>query len=360
MQPASASSASREMRWSAGGVRVLPGGPARGPGHNHRVNTPRFDLNLLLVFEAVLATRSTTRAAAHLGLTQSAVSNALNRLRTALGDPLFVRTSEGMMPTPRALEISLPLKDSIDRIRSTLAHQQDFDAAHSDRTFRVYMSDVGQMVMMPKVIQAVQREAPGVCIETLHVVSAREREACMSSGEVDLAVGYFNDFSGPFHCQALFREEYVCMVREDHPLARRGMSLREFAALRHAVYHPCGGGHAIQEQAIAAAMASHGLSWRVGMRSAHFLSFTRIIAETDMITTLPRMLALAGAHSVAVKILAPPVDIPSFEVAQFWHKRFHLDPGNRWLRGLFARHHARVGAGDTMPAEVDMTPEDAA
>jgi DNA-binding transcriptional LysR family regulator len=333
---------------------------SRGQVNNARVSTPRFDLNLLLVFEAVLASRSTTRAAAHLGLTQSAVSNALNRLRTALGDPLFVRTPEGMMPTPRALEISLPLKEAIERIRTTLAQQQDFDAAHSDRVFRIYMSDVGQMVMLPKVMETVQRDAPGVCIETVHVGSLREREACMSSGEVDLAVGYFQDFSGPFHCQALFREEYVCMVRQDHPLARRGMSLREFAALRHAVYHPCGGGHAIQEQAIAAAMASHGLGWRVSLRSTHFLAFTRMIAESDMVTTLPRMLALAGAHSVPVKIMAPPVAIPTFEVAQFWHKRFHLDPGNRWLRGLFARHHARGGAEDLMPAEVDLMPEDAA
>lgn len=336
-------------------MRAVPHGANNAP-----VSTPRFDLNLLLVFEAVLASKSTTRAAAHLGLTQSAVSNALNRLRTALGDPLFVRTPEGMMPTPRALEISLPLKDAIERIRSTLAQQQDFDAAHSDRSFRVYMSDVGQMVMLPKVIQSLQQLAPGVSIETVHIGSLREREACMSSGEVDLAVGYFQDFSGPFHCQALFREEYVCMVRAGHPLAGRTPTLREFAGMRHAMYHPCGGGHAIQEQAIAAAMASHGLPWRVALRVTHFPGLTRMIAETDMITTLPRMLALAGAQSEDVEILRPPVAIPSFEIAQFWHKRFHLDPGNRWLRGLFARHHARLAAGERMPAEVDMTPEDAA
>jgi DNA-binding transcriptional LysR family regulator len=324
------------------------------------VSTPRFDLNLLLVFEAVLASRSTTRAGAHLGLTQSAVSNSLNRLRTALGDPLFVRTPEGMMPTPRALEISLPLKEAIERIRSTLAQQQEFDAACSDRTFRVYMSDVGQMVMLPKVVKSIQQLAPGVSIETVHLGSPREREACMSSGEVDLAVGYFQDFTGPFHCQALFSEEYVCMVRQGHPLAGRTLTLREFAGMRHAIYHPCGGGHAIQEQAIAAAMASHGLPWRVALRATHFLGFTDMIAQTDMITTLPRMLALAGSRSVAVATMRPPVAIPSFEIAQFWHKRFHLDPGNRWLRGLFASHHARPGVGELMPAEVDMTPEDVA
>jgi DNA-binding transcriptional LysR family regulator len=324
------------------------------------VNTPRFDLNLLLVFEAVMASRSTTRAGAHLGLTQSAVSNALNRLRTALGDPLFVRTPEGMMPTPRALEISLPLKDAIERIRSTLAQQQDFDAACADRTFRICMSDVGQMVMLPQVVKAIQQLAPHVTIETVQVASPREREATMSSGEIDLAVGYFQDFSGPYHCQALFREEYVCMVRKGHPVSGRTLTLREFSGMRHAMYHPSGGGHAIQEQAIAAAMASHGLPWRVALRASHFPGFTRMIAESDMITTLPRMLALAGARMEAVEIMPPPVSIPSFEIVQFWHKRFHLDPGNRWLRGLFATHHARLGAGQLMPAEVDMTPEDAA
>jgi DNA-binding transcriptional LysR family regulator len=324
------------------------------------MSPPRIDLNLLLVFEAVLETKSTTLAAAHLGLTQSAVSNALNRLRSALGDPLFVRTSEGMLPTPRASEISLPVKDSIERIRAALGHAPEFDAQHSSRTFRVFMSDVGQMVLLPQVLAHVMVEAPEVTLETVQATTLRQREAAMSSGEVDLAVGYFQDFEGPFHGQSLFREHYVCVVRADHPLVGDELTLEQFAALRHAVYHPSGGGHNHQEQAIDAAIAALGVRRHVTLRAMHFLGFTRMLRSTDIITTLPSRLAAACAAMTPVRIFKPPLEIPTFEIAQFWHKRFHQDPGNRWLRRLFARYHAALDRNDQPPAEQDLGPEEGA
>jgi DNA-binding transcriptional LysR family regulator len=321
------------------------------------MSTPRIDLNLLLVFESVLETKSTTLAAAHLGLTQSAVSNALNRLRSALGDPLFVRTSEGMLPTPRAAEISLPVKDSIERIRAALGHATEFDASRSDRTFRIFMTDVGQMVLLPPVLAQVMEEAPHVTIETVQATTLRLREAAMSSGEVDLAVGYFEDFEGPFHCQSLFREHYVCVVRADHPLIGEQLTLQQFATLRHAVYRPSGGGHAQQEHAIDAAIAAQGIRRHVALRATHFLGFTRMLRSTDIITTLPNRLAAACAAMTPVRIFTPPLEIPTFEVGQYWHKRFHQDPGNRWLRRLFARYHAAFGPNDQPPAELDLSPE---
>jgi len=322
------------------------------------MSPPRIDLNLLLVFEAVLETKSTTLAAAHLGLTQSAVSNALNRLRSALGDPLFVRTSEGMLPTPRAAEISLPVKDSIERIRTTLGHAAEFDAPRSDRIFRIYMTDVGQMVLLPPVLAQVMTDAPQVKIETVQATTLRAREAAMSSGEVDLAVGYFEDFEGPFHSQSLFREHYVCVVRADHPLVGDELTLQQFATLRHAVYHPSGGGHAHQEKAIDTAIAAQGVRRDVTLRAVHFLGFTRMLRSTDIITTLPNRLAAACAALTPVRIFKPPVEIPTFEVGQFWHKRFHQDAGNRWLRRLFARHHAVMDPNAQPPAELDLSPEE--
>lgn len=322
------------------------------------MTAPRLDLNLLLVFEAVLETKSTTLAAAQLGLTQSAVSNSLNRLRNALGDPLFVRTSEGMLPTPRAAEIAQPLKESIDRIRDTLGHHTEFDASRSDRLFRVYMSDVGQMVLLPKVLAAIQEEAPGVSIETTPVLAGRAREVAMGSGEVDLAVGYFEDFTGPFHCQSLFRETYVCMVRAGNPLVGDDLTLERFGAMRHAVYYPSGGGHGQQEAAIRNALASAGIRRKIALRAAHFLGFTRVLASTDLMLTVPSRLAAACSTMTPVRTWKPPMDIPAFEVTQYWHKRFHLDPGNRWLRRLFAREHASLGLQQQMPDEVDLSPDD--
>ena len=323
------------------------------------MSAPRLDLNLLLVFEAILETRSTTLAAARLGLTQSAVSNALNRLRGSLGDPLFVRTSEGMVPTPRGVDISGPLKESIDRIRLTLGHHPEFDPARSARSFKVYMTDVGQMVLLPRIMQAVQQEAPGVGIETVSATTLRQREEAMGSGDVDLAVGYFEDFKGPFHCQALFREEYVCMVREGNPLVKDELTLEQFASLKHVIYHPAGGGHSVQENVIDDVLAQSGLRRKVALKTTHLLGFTRIIGATDAIATLPRRLAQACGHTAPIRMLTPPLEVPAFEIAQFWHRRFHLDPGNQWLRRLFARHHSIARGMPDLPAE-ELVAEEAA
>lgn len=314
--------------------------------------TNRLDLNLLLVFEAVLQTKSVTAAGAQLGLTQSAASNALNRLRSTLGDPLFVRTSEGMVPTPRAQEIAGPLRESIERIRQAMGQHPAFDPATSDRLFRVFMADSGQMTLMPKVLESVALEAPNVVIETVSATNVRNREEAMSNGDVSLAVGYFKDFQGSFHCRSLFRESYVCMVGAANTLLTGDvLSFEQFAALPHMVYMPSGGGHMQQEQAIERAFASHGLKRKVTFRAAHFLGVTRIIASTNMLITLPYRLAQACASLTPVRMFEPPLEIPGFEVAQFWHSRFHHDPGNRWLRRLFAHHHASMAMFGDAPID---------
>jgi len=306
-------------------------------------NANRLDLNLLLVFEAVLRSKSVTIAGAQLGLTQSAVSNALNRLRSTLGDQLFVRTTEGMMPTPRAEEIAGPFRESIERIRQAMGQYPEFDPATSDRRFRIFMADSGQMTLMPKVLQSISVDAPNVVIETVSATNFRNREEAMSSGDVSLAVGYFKDFQGSFHCQSLFREDYVCMVGASNALLTGEMlTFDQFAALPHMVYMPSGGGHMQQEQAIERAFAARGLKRKVTFRAAHFLGVTRILASTSMLITLPYRLAQACATLTPVRMFEPPLEIPGFEVAQFWHSRFHHDPGNRWLRRLFARHHASM------------------
>jgi DNA-binding transcriptional LysR family regulator len=138
------------------------------------------------------------------------------------------------------------------------------------------------------------------------------------------------------------------------------LTLEQFAELRHAIYHPSGGGHAYQEQIVDAALAARGLQRDVVLRSMHFLGFTRILRSTDVVATLPNRLAIACATSAPLRILKPPVEIPSLEVGQFWHRRFHLDPGNRWLRRLFARCHADLGPNAQPPAEFELRAEESA
>jgi DNA-binding transcriptional LysR family regulator len=300
------------------------------------MNPNRLDLNLLRVFAAILETRSVTIAASTLGLTQSAVSNQLARLRDAFDDPLFVRTSEGMVPTPRALAIADPIRTSLVAIRFCIEEQLGFDPATSDRTFRIYMSDVGQMVFLPRLLERLAEVAPRVNIHTVQVPASRMRDMALESGEVDLAMGYFENFDGSFRQQMLFEERYVGMVRRGHPTIRDTLSLDAFLNTPQLVYQPRGGGHGFQEGAVDQAFAVAGAPRRVAVRAAHAMGVTYILASTDLLVVVPSRLAAACRELAEVSVLTLPVDIPKFQVRQHWHERFHQDPGNCWLRGLVA------------------------
>ena len=300
------------------------------------MNPNRLDLNLLRVFDAILETRSVTTAASALSLTQSAVSNQLARLRDAFDDPLFVRTSEGMVPTPRAMAIAEPIRKSLLTIRLCLEEQLGFDPATSDRTFKIFMSDVGQMVFMPRLLERIARVAPCVNIHTVQVPQPKMRDVALESGEVDLAAGYFENFDGSFRQQLLFEESYVGMVRSGHPSIGDTLSLDAFLGTPHLVYQPIGGGHGLQGSAVDHAFAAADVPRRVAMRAAHSMGVTSIVSNTDLLVIVPSRLAAACRELADVRILALPVDIPKFQIKQHWHERFHHDPGNCWLRGLVA------------------------
>ncbi|HEX6704054.1 MAG TPA: LysR family transcriptional regulator [Albitalea sp.] len=311
------------------------------------MNPNRIDLNLLRVFDAILETRSVTIAASMLGLTQSAVSNQLARLREAFGDPLFVRTSEGMMPTPRALAISGPIRQSLLQIRLCLEEQLGFDPATSDRTFNIFMTDVGQLVLLPRLVERISREAPRVNIQTVQVPASRTRDMALESGDVDLAAGYFENFDGSFRQQLLFEEHYVGMVRRGHPTIRDSLSLKTFLATPQLVYQPLGGGHGLQESAVDQAFAAADVPRRVAVRGAHSVGLAYIVSSTDLLVIIPSRLAAACRELVDVNILPVPIAIPNFQIKQHWHERFHHDPGNRWLRGLIAELHQVRAHEDT-------------
>jgi DNA-binding transcriptional LysR family regulator len=300
------------------------------------MNPNRLDLNLLRVFDAILETRSVTIAASTLGLTQSAVSNQLARLREAFDDPLFVRTSEGMVPTPRALAIAAPIRKSLVAIRFCLEEQLGFDPATSDRTFKIFMSDVGQLIFLPRLLQRVAQVAPRVSIHTVQVPSTSMRDTALESGEVDLAAGYFENFDGSFRQQLLFEERYVGMVRRDHPTIRDTLSVEAFLSTPHLLYQPKGGGHGLQESAVEHAFAIADVPRRVAVRAAHAMGVPSIVSNTDLLVLVPSRLAAACRELADVNILPLPVDVPTFQIKQYWHERFHHDPGNCWLRGLVA------------------------
>jgi len=318
------------------------------------VNFASLDLNLLRVFDAIYTTRSVTTASSTLHLTQPAVSKQLNRLREIFDDPLFVRTVEGMAPTPRAEVLAGPIHRALIDVRSAFDRQVGFDPAASDRTFRIFMNDAGQLALLPRLLALVAAEAPQINVETIQMPTARMRAVGLESGDVDLAVGYFEDFDGSIHCQVLFEEHYVGMVREDHPDIGETLSFEQFLRASHVVYQPAGGGHASQETFMDKAFWAAGVQRRVAVRLGHVVGISSMVSNTDHLVVIPHLIAQACARLVAVRILELPIEIPHFKVTQYWHDRFHADPGNQWLRGLFRRLYVTrdTSAGEPVPASI--------
>ncbi|TMH66655.1 MAG: LysR family transcriptional regulator [Betaproteobacteria bacterium] len=270
------------------------------------MNVRDVDLNLLRVFDAVLRERGVTPAAAGLGLTQPAVSNALSRLRGVFGDPLFVRTPSGMDATPFARELAEPVRQALALLESALAHGPGFDPPSATRAFRFYMSDLGQIEFLPPLLERVQKQAPGVRLEAV-ALEVEDIASALAAGALDLAVGFLPGLGPPVGRRALFRDPYLCLMRADHPV--RSLTKKKFLEASHAL-----------------------VTYRIALRVPHFTVVPMVLERTDLILTLPARVARVFERRGKLKSLPPPVPIPQAEVAVHWHERFEADPGNRWLR----------------------------
>ena len=291
------------------------------------MNVADLDLNLLRAFDAVLREGSVTAAGERLGLSQPAMSNALARLRRLLDDPLFVRTTEGMRPTPFAQRLAAPVQQALDLIQATFAQQAAFDARTSQRSFRLQLSDVGEIVFLPALLERLQREAPCVRIETGQLPQDEVSDA-LAAGEIDLAVGFLPELS--VISKRLFRDRYVCLVRADHPRIGSRLTLPQFLAATHVLVSAKGSAHEIVEQTL----LNQGLARRIALRVPHFTVVPMILARTDHMVIVPEGLMRAIARFGRFKSLKPPVGIPPLDVKVHWHERFGQDQGIAWLRGV--------------------------
>jgi DNA-binding transcriptional LysR family regulator len=290
------------------------------------MNVQDVDLNLLRVFDAVLHEKGVTPAAARLGLTQPAVSNALARLRKVFGDALFVRTPRGVDATPFARELAEPVRQALALLESALAHGPGFDPATSSRAFRLYMSDVGQIEFLPPLVERVQRDAPGVRLEAV-ALEVDDIADALAAGALDVAMGFLPGLTAPVRRQSLFRDPYLCLMRADHPIS--ALTKKKFMGASHALV-TYRGGHRVIEEALDRA----GLARRIALRVPHFTVLPMVLERTDLILTLPARVARVFERRGKLKALPPPVAIPPAEVAVHWDERFEADPGNRWLRDL--------------------------
>jgi DNA-binding transcriptional LysR family regulator len=290
-----------------------------------------LDLNLLVVFDALLRTRSVTRAAADLDMSQPAASFALNKLRTALGDPLFVRTSRGIQPTPRAEQLAAPLADILDDIRTRLLQQPTFAPEQAERTITFNMPDIGELVFLPSILNRLAALAPKLSIQTVNLPDA-DIEPALQSGAVDLALGYFPRLqSAALYQQRLFTHSFVCIVRRNHPRIRDKISRRQFVENNHGVV---GGSH--MDEWLDAELREQGLIRRIVLRVEHFLALPMILSESELIFTVPYAIGAELAKLADVKLIQPPFKVRSRVVKQHWHSRFHNDAANRWVRGIVA------------------------
>jgi DNA-binding transcriptional LysR family regulator len=292
------------------------------------VNVRELDLNLLRVFDAVLRGRSVTAAAAQLELTQPAVSNALARLRGAFDDALFLRTPQGMAPTPFARELAEPVRQALALLEAALAHGPGFDPATSSRSFRFYMSDLGQIEFLPPLLERVRRTAPQVRLEAV-ALEPEDIAGALAAGSLDLAVGFLPALGPPLRRRALFKDPYLCLMRIDHPIS--ALTKKKFLEASHALV-TYRGGHRVVEEALERA----GVGRRIALRVPHFTVVPMVLERTDLILTLPARVARVFERRGSLKALAPPIPIPLAEVAVHWHERFDADAGNRWLREQIA------------------------
>jgi DNA-binding transcriptional LysR family regulator len=310
----------------------------------NRTRLASLDLNLLVVLDVMLVERNVTRTARRLCVSQPAVSNALGRLRKTFGDPLFVRSPRGMVPTPRAIALEHPLRFALGRVAQALdSDSEPFDPRTTRRSFALAATDYVEFVLLTPLVRRLEREAPGISLNVYPIVQ-RPPWHELESGEIEIALGPVRAGPKGLKRQALFRDRVVCIVREDHPCVRGDMTLERYLALSHVEAVPLG------SQALAdKVLAALGHSRRIGVTVRHFLAAPPIVAGSDYCFTLAARMAMPLADCYRLRVLPLPFAVPEFTMATYWHDRSHTDAGHRWLRSVIAQVASSL---DDAPAPV--------
>jgi DNA-binding transcriptional LysR family regulator len=305
------------------------------------MKTPNFrtlDLNLLRVFDQVMSERNLTRAARNLSMTQPAVSNALNRLRDALGDRLVSRSGYGVEPTPRALALWPSIAEALRQLESSIA-PGEFIASEATNTFTLAMADATAAELMPGLVSIMERDAPGITIRVVPLTT-RDPRRLVDEGSVDVAVGFFpavladltsQEQAGTlaaFDHQRLYDGRYVCVMRQDHPMARGPLTLTRYCSARHLLVSFSGRPFGFIDEAL----ASLGKQRRVVMTVNQFFTAGRVVAGSDLLTVLPEhFISTTGrAHELVQREL--PFEVTPVHVDALWHRRQGQRGDHAWLR----------------------------
>jgi len=302
----------------------------------------KYDLNLLPVLLVMMEERNVTRAAERLGITQPALSNALNRLRETLNDPLFIRERYGMRPTPMAEQLAEVVAASLGAIDKVILGQQDFDPRHATRLFTLAPNSSVEFVMMPTIVARLRTTAPGIRLR-LTPFGNDIAETGVISGNTDMVLGRIVEPPDNLVVQHLMDEGLACVVRADHPEVTDELSAEQYEQLRHVNVLPPGRMRAGLYQAL----EQRGLRRQVAVSVTHFLAVPEMIVVTDYCATLPRLICQQLAKDPRLKVLPAPVDLGTFPVEMGWHARYRDDPAHRWLRSLMIEVAQTLSSGQS-------------
>lgn len=301
----------------------------------------KLDLNLLLVFHHLLILKRVSAVAELLNMSQPAVSSALGRLRSSLDDELFIRTQAGMTPTPYALQLAAPVAMAMDGIQQALNVRGAFDPKTSTRNFTIALTDVGEMYFLPVLMDALAHAAPGVTLQVVSVAQSSLKED-MSNGQIDLAMGLLPQLQAGFFQQSLFKQKYVCLMRQKHPLAQlKSLTVSALFAAEHVRVLATGTGHG----RVDLALDKQKHQRKVRLSVPHYVALGDVLQHSNLIATVPERFALRIVKPFDLTMRDLPIKLDNSAIHQCWHGRLHRDPGHQWLRQLMRKLFGDQAAG---------------
>lgn len=302
----------------------------------------QFDLNLLIIFEALITECHVSKAAEKVFLSQSAMSHALNRLRQQLDDPLLIRTENGLQPTPRALEMLPDVREALQLINRTIAPSASFVAHKSNRTFSIACTDYFESVIFPDLLKHLQNIAPNITLE-IEMISEHASADRLENQQVDIVVGMEATQKIPAHLIAEHwrTEQFVCLVGQDNHWVKESLSVAQFISLTHVVFSDLTGD---TTSAIDNWLSSQQLTRHAIARTTNYMAAARIVSKTPAIITLPSQMAELFCHMLPVRKVTPPSSIPSIAMTTIHHPLFSNDPALKWLKEQIHLFETTTGA----------------
>ena len=292
----------------------------------------QVDLNLLVAFDALMQTRSVSRAAERCFLSQPAMSNALNRLRETLDDPLLVRSATGMRPSPRAQKLEGPIRSILEQLERELRPAAPFDPATTERLFRISLTDYGEFVVLPRLVEKLAERAPKARLESVSLTSHLP-ESALERGELDLVVAVQEYFQVPgrLRTQTLLGDRLVCLGSRT-AYDDTSLTLKRYLSRRHVYPSPLG----VQSNVVDGWLSAQHKRRDIALSAQSYLVAARIAAESDLLLSLPGRIARTLAELLPLRLIEPPRGFPDFKLCLIWHPLYAGDPAIAWLLGLFA------------------------